>query len=429
MVNNMKAIFVWLITLVFGGSGLAYAAGPYTSSAHGNSSSGVLRKSLSTPPDDYARGNCAHCHEQHASIGGVEPAPAGGSPSKFCVFAENFDISASQKPYDQRHNFCFYCHYGAGTYQADSFSNYTYSYTFGGNPDSTPDSIFDAFNDPTVCSSYHNLNDVYEFITGQGSHTKATFDNFPQYSNPCSGCHNVHIAKRNREYTGDPSYTAISKPSAHDELWGDSTGETLRYHTAKYQAPYSETEAEYEPDGSNSEPGDGWGSNMPDYVTFCTDCHNTSNNIYSTTLGRYLTRIDWTASGDKHGGGKAIDGDTIHERHGDGAGAGLKPPYDEASKIAGYNYVLSCTDCHEPHGAKGKSYLLRRYINGEAVAAETTTCESSTHDDDNWKAVCDRCHTISYPDSNCVAEGKCHGPHGHGATTDMVGAGPPVPSF
>lgn len=63
------------------------SSGPYLNSAHGNYSPGygVLRTSLSTPPNDYGRGNCAHCHEQHASIGGAEPDPTGG-PDKYALF-------------------------------------------------------------------------------------------------------------------------------------------------------------------------------------------------------------------------------------------------------------------------------------------------------------------------------------------------------
>ena len=66
-------------------------AGPYLDSAHGNSSYGVKRSI--TELSDYARGNCAHCHEMHASIGGAEPEPASGSASPFCLFADNFRFS------------------------------------------------------------------------------------------------------------------------------------------------------------------------------------------------------------------------------------------------------------------------------------------------------------------------------------------------
>lgn len=40
------------------------AAVHYSESAHGDSEFGVFRAGL----DDYAVGNCGHCHEQHASL-------------------------------------------------------------------------------------------------------------------------------------------------------------------------------------------------------------------------------------------------------------------------------------------------------------------------------------------------------------------------
>lgn len=48
------------------------SSGPYLDSAHANTSYGVNRSGLSS--FGYSIGNCAHCHEQHASIGGSEPA-------------------------------------------------------------------------------------------------------------------------------------------------------------------------------------------------------------------------------------------------------------------------------------------------------------------------------------------------------------------
>jgi len=50
------------------------SSGPYLSSAHGNSTYGVKRTATGFPTD-YPQGLCAHCHEQHASIAGAEPAP------------------------------------------------------------------------------------------------------------------------------------------------------------------------------------------------------------------------------------------------------------------------------------------------------------------------------------------------------------------
>ncbi len=51
------------------------SSGPYTASAHGNSTTGVDRSSIDTKYSTFSKGNCAHCHEQHASLDGSEPIP------------------------------------------------------------------------------------------------------------------------------------------------------------------------------------------------------------------------------------------------------------------------------------------------------------------------------------------------------------------
>jgi len=66
----------------------------YTNSAHGSSMSGVDRASLDerfrgTGYLQYSRGNCAHCHEQHASIDG---AASGANP--VLVFNDDTGTSA-----------------------------------------------------------------------------------------------------------------------------------------------------------------------------------------------------------------------------------------------------------------------------------------------------------------------------------------------
>lgn len=332
-------------------------AGPYLDSAHGNTSYGVNRSSIDSL--GYAKANCAHCHEKHASIGGTEPDPTGG-PSKWCLLATNFS-GKTTKLYSQSDSVCFYCHIVAGTYQSPAFYNYSYSITFGGNPDTTPNNIFDTFNS----TSYHNLYDVYRLITGL--YGSKTFPNFPADSNPCSGCHNVHIAKRSSgKPTGsyDPAISAISKPSDHSNLWGDDASERLNPNfTTKYQAPYRYgSSSAYEPDGSTTTNG----SNLTDFNTFCTDCHNATNTIYSTTLGRNLKKIDWVTTGGETGGdkhGKNVATDTaagnIH----------LKAPYLGVWTTAGL--VLACTDCHEPHGSPNV-FLLRNEINGGVLSNSIT---------------------------------------------------------
>lgn len=93
------------ISLVLGPAGDG-SAGTYKNSAHGGYNTagrGVARASM---PTTYSAGNCAHCHEQHASIGGSEPTPAGG-PANFLLL-DDLDTSAGNAA-------CNYCHDGSVT--------------------------------------------------------------------------------------------------------------------------------------------------------------------------------------------------------------------------------------------------------------------------------------------------------------------------
>lgn len=352
----------------------------YTDSAHGNSTYGVNRTSLNSPINfGYSTGNCAHCHEQHASIGGSEPNPIGG-PSKFCLLADNFS-GVTSKPYSQSDNVCFYCHIVTGTFQSSAFNNYSYSYTFGGcsSTDCPTANIFDAFNG----LSYHNLNDILNFAKATWSST------YTADSNPCSACHNIHIARRScgkPSGSFDTTKSAISRPSDHGNLWGDE--EKMSNYTTGYQAPYYNSAATYEPDGSAvSDP-----SKLPDYVTFCTDCHNATNVIYSTRKSGNLRFIDWSAvTGDKHGGRNYVDSNMY---------AVPLPYVDKLDARAPYgttgtNYVLSCLDCHEPHGSSNIR-LIRRRVNGADLANAITTYDPGVGGATavEWKALCERCHVF-----------------------------------
>ncbi|MBU4179829.1 MAG: cytochrome c3 family protein, partial [Actinobacteria bacterium] len=341
------------------------SAGPYLDSAHGNYNPGygVLRTSLSTPPNDYGRGNCAHCHEKHASIGGSEPTPTGG-PSGYELFYSNY--------VSQTDDFCFECHVDVNSYQSgESLINRSYSYRAGGYTADTLNDIKEAFSFTAPATS-HNLGDIRTFINGKWGYTSD--------SNPCAACHNPHMAKGDPANAGNAAKSSttrgwpVSLPSQHSKdnnawgLWGDGAGEKMSDCTANYQAPYRyNSTTTYEPDGSTTTSG----SNLTDYATFCTDCHNTTyTTINSTPLVRNLKTINWST-----------------EKHGNGVGnAALALPY--TSGPSGPNYVLSCTDCHEPHGSPN-SYLTRKEVNNGVV---TITGNTMTTKGTEWASLCERCH-------------------------------------
>jgi len=352
------------------GSGMLAHAGDYQDSAHGNDEYGVNRS------DDmlsvYATGNCAHCHEQHSSINGEEPRPVGNAPSGFLLLADGFNTSKTGSTYTQSDNVCFQCHASTASLQVNGITNYNYSKNFGGAP-ITVTSIMDAFKQ----GSYHNLYDIQRYITGV-SGTKS-FDDFPADTNPCSGCHNVHLARANWRTPGDPISTAISLPSDHNNLWGDDTTERMdAWGTSAYQPPlYGSSSTMLEPDGASSDRAT-QAVKTPDYSTFCIDCHNANDDVYSTDKGRNLKKFNWGE--EMHGGGSAVDWGNATE---------MKSPYVDTSLGS---YVLSCMDCHEPHGSTNRT-LIRRSVNTNTVNLPPGSSD--------WDQLCSSCH-IAVSDGNTM---------------------------
>jgi hypothetical protein len=426
MVNNMKKIFAWLISLIFLGSGFAYA-GDYTDSAHGNSVAGatvgygVNRSSTS----QYEEGHCGHCHEQHASIdGGTPPDPLpntgdAAGPDNFCLLAQNFDTTPST-PYDQDDNACFYCHTSSASgisLQTDVVDNKNYAATFGGATAVTT-GILQAFKS----TSYHNLKDVIDYADSIGSWP------FTADSNPCSACHNVHIAKRSCGKPGvtyDPTKSAISKPSVHDSLWGDDTApnERMTVYGTGYQPPYYTGGTNLEPDGLAAVKATQAGK-TPDYNTFCLDCHQNEvpsgkTSVNPSTTSGYLTAIDWSSDGEKHGQKAA----TVY--------ISVDAPYTAGAGALGY--VLSCLDCHEPHGSPNV-FLIRTGVNGGEVGSGTVTTTSSSdctpqYQDNaaDWKKLCNRCHDDDYEQiHHLISSDRPYSPSGCSACHEGGGGKDPI---
>lgn len=333
------------------------AAGSYRDSAHGNASYGVNRSAIDGRYADFATGNCAHCHETHASLQGSDPQPVTGAQAH-TLFAGSFNSSRTQNPYIESDDFCFYCHSDSTGQQV---KNQDYSVTFGGGTaGSGPQSIMAVFNQ----TSYHNLYDIWNFLSNNTTYSSW----FAKLGNPCSACHNSHLAKRNWDngQTGFPLLSAISIPGNASSLWGETELMTSYFN---YEAPYAFSTTR-EPAGI----GDVDGGNTPDYVGFCTSCHNPDTTLTSTTLGRDLKMFSWSSIGlnqDKHGA-LVRDGASY-----------LREPYLSAATNKS-NFVLSCLDCHESHGS-ASIMLLRSRINGENLEGTVDTT-------DNLSYVCKRCH-------------------------------------
>ncbi len=338
----------------------------YYLDAHGDTGYGVSRQGVS-----YSKGECLHCHD-------VSVTGHGG---------QLFDTSVE---------FCLKCHDYTTTYATTAIKNRSYSYRAGNYSTDTLDSIKKAFTNPPSISS-HKLSDIKTFINGKWG--------YDADSNACASCHNPHRVQGDPEHSDAAKSSTtrgypVARPSEHstnyNNLWGDASNEKMSNYTTKYQAPYRTAGSNYEPDGSSTTDG----SNLTDYNTYCTDCHNTTYTIYSTTLGRDLRQIDW--NNEIHGKGDPNDGSTNYAKL-----CGDLPYPSGLFDGLTNKKVLSCLDCHEPHGSPNVT-LIRKKVNGSIISSaitsiSQTSCLVNNHDV-SMGYLCNKCHKDDYQiDTNCTS--------------------------
>jgi predicted CXXCH cytochrome family protein len=159
-------------------------------------------------------------------------------------------------------------------------------------------------------------------------------------------------------------------------------------------------------------------------------------------LNRHLKKINWGETGekqDKHGG-LIRDGSSQ-----------FREPYLTAA-VTKNDFVLSCLDCHEPHGSEN-IMLLRRRVNGENLEGtilsteamsfackrchmDDATAGAGTSEADRWEFVHHKSPAAPFGQVNCVnchATGETGGPggnaspipcgncHGHGMNDGWAG--------
>jgi hypothetical protein len=329
-------------------------------------------------------------------------------------------LFAPNNPTSQTDNFCFQCHQGESTVQ--QVTNYDYGATFGGGTASSTN-IRDAFafGPPGVNpGSSHDLAAVQGHALSKWGAVWMT-----PYTNACLVCHDPHLSQKNFPVQANDMggvNTAVRRGNDVDpypgNIWGDEPlddsgfSEVMSDWTSEYQAPYygdssdPEWELSYEPDGSMYEPANGWGSNLPNFVTACAQtCHRKAVSGLTDPINWMTSRTSsWPGTPDQHGRYSGTGSEY----------GGLKPPYD--AQPDSYNYVLSCTDCHEPHGSTNPR-LLRTTVNGVTDLSVTGK---------QYYYWCQACHDIDIshdahgsvqigPTTNCGSGGGCHfhGESGH----------------
>jgi hypothetical protein len=364
-------------------------AGTYAESAHGDPVSGVDRSTATCenwPGGICTTGDCAHCHDT------FDPA--------ICGVNERMMFYSTQLVCDM---ICFECH-GDTVASAQEVTNYPYSVIFGGWSTVYFPSILHQFCATQAThaggGSRHSLAQIWSVIKDNGGGL-----GFPANPNPCGACHNPHSSQAigNTQFSPpyDSSKSPLTRPSERynnpTNLWGDGATERMDEYASSvggiYQAPYygSFDSGQYEPAGDGTPDG----SNLPDYVTLCMDCHQyiqwdpeRSENVRSIQWGPPWSLAE---EADRHGAFPSNDCANPL-----GAEMSLRPPYVDSPNS---NYVLSCTDCHEPHGTYQRLHLIRRFINGEAVGGESET---------GRLGICDRCHAIDSTHRSWSACDGCH---------------------
>jgi hypothetical protein len=367
-----------VLALVLSYAGVATAG--YADSAHGNTSYGVNRSTAACENwlgGVCSIGSCAHCHDTFDdSICGV---------NRLMFFKAN-------DPAKQTRGFCIACHGGTGanpSVQYGGVTNYDYTTRRGGYASTCPTTVRESFtyikNDTAEpksnCGadngSAHFLYDVKQFLKNELG--------WPSVGvNPCLGCHNPHVAKKD---------WPCSLPSGYEnlntwEVWGDDPDEKMSSFTEVYQPP--KAGATYEWDNA---------SEAPNYVELCMNCHD--RNITRTrgdfTLGYELFSVNL---GNVH----------LQGHSGNHSFGSLKEPYGpEHGYDSNTNFILMCTDCHEPHGSPN-FMLLRKGVNNAPAVHDNIDEYGDNVDIFYW---CSACHQINPQHGSGSPPLACFGCHNH----------------
>ncbi len=248
--------------------------------------------------------------------------------------------------------------------------------------------------DEGLCNKCHNGHEGHALNVQFGKNGKT-------YSLECTSCHNVHIIS-GMYTTTVPNKSPVSKLSDITKVWGDDPTEKINILGGTYRTPSGDTFS---------------GSQLPDYPTFCLDCHGVLQNEFGPHGGidwnsdnhgllsanepnGYGTCPNWFACGKAEGweDDMCIDGLTCWPVLPRGRGDQLfsRTPYNHEERIAGTNFVLSCTDCHVTHES-GIGSKLRSTVNGGPGSTI-------------WNDMCNDCHYY-YSDWHAgmaCASASCH---------------------
>jgi len=371
----------------------------FENSAHGSDSKSNLK--------------CTDCHDPHGAAN--QDVGTNGEPNQ-----------AMTKGYKQA--LCYRCHSDSGDLMVvknNAVSGTAYA-----------DDIEQAFN----LTTHHPLGTGYA-ISGKN------------YTLNCVNCHNVHLVT-GKYWEADQNKTPVtrvstpSNPEGNLTIWGDEASEKMDAYAGSASGVYRTPAVSVNTFD---------GSELPAYPSFCLDCHENPINAISAkdwddnphgkkTAGITSLSQGTTPSGGGkfYGGsshkdcpdwwtcGKALDwGDDSCDEAAAAAGgvnecwpvkpkgAGypnhLKGNFNMEERNAGINFVLSCTDCHDPHGSQ-KYKLMRKSLNKWPDNPDDVELAD---DQQTWgfvgsgtQGLCYQCHYINTSEHQVYP--GWHGPGGLG---------------
>ncbi|MBI5203937.1 MAG: cytochrome c3 family protein [Nitrospirae bacterium] len=232
------------------------------------------------------------------------------------------------------------------------------------------------------------------------------------YSLQCVSCHNVHIV------TGMFSASAsdespITKLSDNLNVWGAQSPQKMNDYAGSgtYKTPNGDVLS---------------GSQLPDYPSFCLDCHG--GDMSPSSYGS----ISW--DGDQHGRSSANQPDGYGvcpnwfacgnafgwdnddcvgtqaecwpvKPRGDSDELYSRAPYTHTERIAGANLVLSCSDCHVTHESGIGSKLRATVNNSPGSTVWNTECNACHYYYSDWHAGM-ACGNASCHETNSIHRAK-----------------------
>ncbi|MBI4744806.1 MAG: hypothetical protein HY776_08355 [Actinobacteria bacterium] len=292
--------------------------------------------------NDQDNTNCSNCHK----AGGIATADP-----QFYTNSADFENSV------HKNKLCSECHdvHGAtGAYTAMTKAN-----------------------KENLCNQCHGPSHAGHALGNQ--FTNST--NGKIYNLACTSCHNVHIIS-GVPTEANPNKSPVTKLSDITQVWGDSPAEKITAYASAGGGVYRT------PNGDSLS-----GNALPDYDSFCPDCHGGLYTVGIQGQDSHFYRTAGAPSGGNHapdqysfGKGEGWDGDDITDPskawpvipRGRGEQNWTREPFNQEERIAGINFVLSCTDCHVVHES-GIGKKIRSTINGNPGST-------------NWNTTCNACH-------------------------------------